>query len=90
MMRSVAALGACVPAHADTEIARGAMGAFAYDEIVTNLGVLSLPARVGALRVDPFWGPFVRGLFRNEIVIGTAALGDQYASCRAVQRISHR
>ena len=77
MLRFVAAVGASVPPDADTELACGLMGAFAYDAIVTNLGALPLPAEIGALRLDAFWGPSVQGRFRNEIVIGAATLGKQ-------------
>jgi hypothetical protein len=77
VLRFVAAVEAAVPPDADTELACGAMGALAYDAIVTNLGALPLPAEIGALRLDAFWGPSVQGRFRNEIVIGAATLGKQ-------------
>ena len=77
MLRWVAAVETSVPPDADTEMACGAMGALAYDAIVTNLGMLSLPAKIGALRLDAFWGPSVQGRFRNEIVISAATLGKQ-------------
>lgn len=77
VLRFVAAVEAAVPPDADTELACGAMGALAYDAIVTNLGALPLPAEIGPLRLDAFWGPSVQGRFRNEIVIGAATLGKQ-------------
>jgi hypothetical protein len=73
ILQTVGMLGGCVPAGADAELACGAFGALAYDAIMSNLGVLALPSRIGSLRIDAFWGPSVQGRFRNEVVIGAAA-----------------
>ena len=52
---------------------------FAFDFVVTNLGVLPYETRFGNLRLEALWGPVVLSGFENEHVFGVATAGGRLA-----------
>jgi hypothetical protein len=73
-LQALGGLTASLPPDADATLASGLFGLYEYDAVVSNLGVLAIPAEIGSLRLDAFWGPAVQGRFKNEIVIGAAGV----------------
>jgi len=73
VIRSFAAMEACVPKRGDSQLACGYFGAFQYDAVLSNLGALPIPAQVGALRLKAVWGTAVQGRFVHERVFGAAS-----------------
>lgn len=54
---------------------------FAFDFVVTNLGVLAYETRFGNLSLEALWGPAVLSGFENEHVFGVTTVSGRLALC---------
>jgi hypothetical protein len=63
-----------VPVDADAATATAVMGSFAYDVLVSNLGVVNI---AGSLKPAALWGPFLPCRLENEDLIGVITFGGQ-------------
>ncbi|QWW72453.1 condensation domain-containing protein [Rhizobium sp. WYJ-E13] len=69
----ISGMQSLLPSRTDPALASGIFASMRPDVILSNLGSLPIPCKIGNTTLKTLFGPFVQGRFREERVIGAAS-----------------